>query len=322
MEYQKIDQPFLLTADRFTPPSRTPWGGHRIRELKGLGAGPVVGESWELSIEPSFPSTLASGGRLDERFPATPLLVKLLDAQHALSVQIHPSDGDPNLAADEAGKPEAWYVVDREPGAGIYLGLAEHADLPRMREALDTGLDVSSLLFFVPVEPGDFFSIDAGTPHCIGAGVFLVEPQRVAPGRRGVTYRYWDWNRTYDERGRRDPNGEPRALHRERALSVTGWDLPRGETLLDRVRVRAGRPDLDGPASMRRFVDGPLFVARISGSGTLALSGRDGLSGLTVLEGCVELAELAVNAGRTVAIPPSWSGDAILRGAHAILSSA
>ena len=322
MEHQENDQPFLLTADRFTPPTRTPWGGQRIRELKGLGAGPVVGESWELSIEASFPSELASGGRLDERFPDTPLLVKLLDARHALSVQIHPADDDPGLSDDEAGKPEAWYVVAREPGAGISLGLDERANPARMRAALANGVDASSLLFFVPVEPGDFFSIDAGTPHCVGGGVFLVEPQRVAPGRRGVTYRYWDWNRTYDERGRLDPGGSPRELHVERALSVTRWDLPRGERLLERVRVRAGRPDLDGAASLERFSDPPLLVARLAGSGTLELPARETLSGLTVIEGVVVIGGVEVRAGRTAAIPPGWSGGATLSRGHAILSSA
>jgi len=316
------DQPALLEADRFTPPTRTPWGGHRIRRLKGLDAGPVVGESWEFSIEPSFPSELVSGLRLDELFPETPLLVKLLDAQQALSVQIHPSDDDPGLAPDEAGKPEAWYIVSHEPGAGIYLGLAPHATPEGMRAAIEQGDDVSELLTFVPVRAGDFICIDAGTPHCIGAGVFLVEPQRVSPGRRGVTYRYWDWNRTYDAQGKRDPAGEPRALHREQALRVTRWDLPRGEALLDEVRVRAGVPDVSAAPTCMPLGAPPLSVSRLSGTGELPLAAPDTPSALTVLEGQIELAGISVGPGRTAALPPGWRGTTQLAGAHAILSSA
>ena len=59
--------------------------------------------------------------------------------------------------------------------------------------------------------------------HAVGRGVTLVEPQYVAPGRRGVTLRYWDWNRRYDAHGKQDANGQARELHVERALEVTDW---------------------------------------------------------------------------------------------------
>jgi len=322
VEHQEIDEPALLEPTNFTPPARTPWGGHRIRALKGLPGGPRVGESWELSIEPSFPSELADGRRLDALAPDCALLVKLLDAQDALSVQIHPSDDDPTLGPGEAGKPEAWYVVDREPGAGLWIGLTEDADEARVRACLDAGGDLSALLPFVPVEPGDFFSIEAGTPHCIGPGVFLVEPQRVSPGKRGLTYRYWDWNRTYDAAGRRDPGGAPRALHVEEALRVTRWDLPRGEALLDRIRVRAGAPALGGAPTRRVLVDGPpLSVARLGGDGVVDLPPRPTLAALTVLAGAVELGSIRVGAGRSAAVPAGWTGSARLRAAHALMSS-
>ncbi|MCB9593417.1 MAG: class I mannose-6-phosphate isomerase [Sandaracinaceae bacterium] len=315
--------PLLLQKACFTPPTRTPWGGHRIRRLKGLPSGDVVGESWELSIEPSFPSRLDDGRALRDVLGDTPLLVKLLDAADALSVQIHPSDDDAGLAPDEAGKPEAWYVIDRDPGAGIYLGLAEDADEATLRRVLAEGGDLSALLPFVPVEPGDFFSIEAGTPHCIGGGVFLVEPQRVSPGRRGVTYRYWDWNRTYDAEGRRDPGGSPRDLHVEEALAVTRWDLPRGERLLDQIRVRAGAPALDDAARWDELVEGPpLGVRRLAGTGELELEVGPTVAGLTVLAGAITLGDLRVEAGRTAALPPGHRGPARLDRAHGIFSTA
>ena len=339
MGHQKSDEPILLEEQNFTPPSRTPWGGERIRALKGMPPGQVVGESWEVSVEPSFPSVGLDGRTLAERLDAaalgeeaarggTALLVKLLDTADALSVQIHPRDDAPGLAPDESGKPESWYVVAREPGAGLYLGLAEGADEARVRAALDGGADLSSLLGFVPVEPGDFFVIEAGTPHCIGRGVLLVEPQRVAPGRRGVTYRYWDWNRRYDEGGRRDPGGEPRALHREEALAVTRWDLPRGEALLERVRVRAGAPctearveALCGPSDAPLRSEA-LAVARLSGTGEVTMPDWNLLTGLTVLDGVVTLGDLRVPRGRSAALPASWRPRiAQLEGAHAIIAA-
>ncbi len=349
MEHQKIDtRPVLLRADNFTPPSRTPWGGRWIRRAKArwVEDGAPVGEAWELSVEPSFPSRcdprdeplaarcerapVAWLGR-EAALGGTSLLVKLLDAAEPLSVQIHPADGHPGLAPDEGGKPESWYVVAAEPGSGIHLGLAESASPEEVSRALDEDRPLEALLTFVPVEPGDFFVIEAGTPHCIGAGVTVVEPQRVRPGRKGVTYRYWDWGRRFDAQGRPDPAGRPRALHRDEALAVTRWDLPRGQALLRRVHVRAGAPERSGPASWLDLA-GPvgsaviawdaLRVARLSGTGALPWPAWEALCALTVLAGTVQLGgELHVPSGRTAAIPAAWRGSVELRDAHAIVAA-
>ncbi len=346
--------PLLLRADNFTPPARTPWGGTRLRSrFKGgaplapdKAAYPVVGESWEVSVEPDFPSidgddgrTLAAhvaddpGGWLGEA-DGFDLLVKLLDADDALSVQIHPSDDDPALADDEGGKPESWYVLAAAPGAGLYLGFEDGVDEAAVRATLEAQGDLSALLHFVPVAPGDVFVIDAGTPHAIGAGVTLVEPQRVRAGRRGLTYRYWDWNRRYDADGRRDAGGAPRALHAERALAVTRWDAPRGEALLTAIRRRAGAPDLQavagveplaGPDGPVRFA--PLEVARICGTGTTTLPAAPYPRGLTVVQGAVTLRgndwQVRAERGRSVAVPAGLGKvQADVERGHAIIAAA
>ncbi len=282
------DRPLLLRPDNFTPTARTPWGGTRIvskykRDV--LGSAPpgdvVVGESWELSVEPDFPSRVEPDGTLlaDALGGATTsLLVKLLDAAEDLSVQIHPGDEYDGLGPSESGKPESWYVLDANPGAGIYFGLRDGATEERMEHACRGagGEDVRSLLFFVPVAPGDFFVVAAGTPHAVGAGLTLVEPQRVSPGKRGVTYRYWDWGRRYGPGGERNPAGAPRALHLEEALAVTAWSAPREEALLRGTRHRAGVPDRHAPARREALsgAGGPvsspaLEVSRLIGTGTL-----------------------------------------------------
>ncbi|MCA9583435.1 MAG: class I mannose-6-phosphate isomerase, partial [Myxococcales bacterium] len=269
-------RPLLLESGNFTPPSRTPWGGRRIGALKGEVGGGPVGESWEVSVEPDFPSRIEGGGLLGDHLAKEPtaylgreaaagrtstaLLVKLLDAAAPLSLQIHPTDDYPALGANESGKPESWYIVAHDEGAGLYLGFREGVSREAVEECLAKGRDLRPLLHFVPVEVGDFFAIEAGTPHAVGGGVFLVEPQHVLPGRRGVTYRYWDWGRRYDPSGREDPTGSPRDLHVDHALNVTRWDPPGGPSLLRMIHAGLGPANPLGPARSR-VLAGPGGVA-------------------------------------------------------------
>lgn len=354
--------PLTLRPDNFTPPQRTPWGGTKIVErykaalLGDEGSAPrIVGESWEVSVEPDFPAKVVLndkhapgatdyarleldlaelvagapkhflGAEQSERFGGLALLVKLLDAAENLSVQIHPRDDDPALAADESGKPETWYILEAEEGAGLYLGFRDGVGRDDVESKIAAGGDLSELLFFVPVKQGDFFVIDAGTPHAIGAGVTLLEPQRVLPGKRGLTYRYWDWNRTYDAEGRRADDGSPRELHLQRALEVTNWDGPREDALVARIRSRcppialADFPvrtvlgtSLDAPpsgakrdspikfmkvvdddaahgitttASRKHAIESMIHVERIAGTGAAKLARADVLRTLTVVAG-------------------------------------
>ena len=342
-------QPVLLRADNFTPPSRTPWGGKRLaRDYKQpwlqRSDDLVVGESWEISVEPDFPARLEDGSLLSAfiaRDPqrvlgeehrrgraGTALLVKLLDTAEPLSVQIHPSDDYAGLAPDECGKPESWYVVAREPGAGLYLGFVPGTSEAQVRAALEGRASLRDVLRFVPVEPGDFFVIDAGTPHAIGGGLTLVEPQHVMPGRRGVTYRYWDWDRRYDAQGRASPHGSLRPLHVDHALAVTAWERVQREAFVGQIRRQAGPADPRGPARWTPLA-GPgglqsawLRVGRLAGTGELEQPASDRLLGITVLEGQVQLGDVTAERGRSMVVP-ACQGDVrlTLRQAHAIVSS-
>ncbi len=351
-------EPVLLRADNFAPPQRTPWGGTRLRthykrdrdlspEARNMS---VIGESWEVSVEPDFPALLANGTLLTTWIEAAPcealgdeylrgrkgtaLLVKLIDTAEPLSVQIHPSDTYEGLSAGECGKPESWYVVDREEGAGIYLGFRRGTTERDVRAALQSKgarKSLRDLLRFVPVEPGDFFTIDAGTPHAIGAGLTLVEPQHVVAGLRGVTYRYWDWDRRYDAAGRPDPSGEPRALHIVHALAVTKWESVQADDFVPRIRSRMGAVrdeepasciPLCGPVSVGGIVSNWLCVHRLAGTGTTTLPDFDRLHGITVLAGQVRVGDLTVEAGRSCVVPACRAGmEAVLDRAHAIVSA-
>jgi mannose-6-phosphate isomerase class I len=347
--------PHLLNADNFTPAARTPWGGRRIAQYKaGLGIArelteQPVGEAWELSFGPELPSRTSDGMWLRdlvssdrERYlgreaphGVSALLVKLLDAEDDLSVQIHPAVDDPKLAAEETGKPECWYVIAHEPGAGVYLGLQPGVNAAQMRRALTACEDVSKLLRFQPVALGDFFLLPPGLPHAVGRGVTLVEPQYVAPGKKAVTLRYWDWNRRYDAQGRRDPQGKARELHVERALDVTEWEKSSDADWLARQRTSAGAPDLTGaaecsvlcgPEASARVHSPYLRAARLAGSGRLLLPDWASLRALTVIDGALRLSggfgELVVPRGATAALPAGLTQlDCELERGHAILSS-
>lgn len=343
--------PRLLQVDNFTPTSRTPWGGTRIagdlkHALLRSDGERVVGESWEFSVEPDFPSRLLDGaGTLaswiesargeilgregEDGRSSTALLVKLLDTADELSVQIHPADGDATLGEGESGKPECWYVLAAEAQAAVYLGLAEGVSREALGDALRAESDITSMLASVPVAVGDFLLIEAGTVHAIGRGLTLVEPQRVLPGRRGLTYRYWDWNRRYDAAGRADPTGQPRALHVEEALAVTRWDAPREAKLLERSRLRVGSPDLhDAPTWVplcgreEGLPSDHLQVARLHGTGAIDLPGWDCLRAVTVIDGTLTIDGVLVARGQTAALParPN-SRRASLAAAHVIISA-
>ncbi|HEY2734561.1 MAG TPA: hypothetical protein VGI70_11285, partial [Polyangiales bacterium] len=185
-----------------------------------------------------------------------------------------------------------------------------------------------------PVAPGDFYLLQPGLPHAVGRGVTLVEPQYVVPGKKGLTLRYWDWNRRYDANGLADPNGRPRELHVERALAVTDWIRSSDPSWLARQRTSLGLPDLSGAArcdilcaeANAPVVSNYLRAARVSGDGRTRLPTWNTLSALTVIEGSIELrgafGDVRVARGATAAIPASLAGvQCHLAQAHALVSS-
>ena len=129
------------------------------------------------------------------------LLVKFIFTDAALSVQVHPNDAQ---APDgKRGKNECWYILDAKPGATIAVGLNREMGLDELRAAALDG-SVEDALGTIEVQPGDFFSIPAGTVHAIGAGISLLEVQQ----NSDITYRLYDY-------------GRPRELHLEEGLKVS-----------------------------------------------------------------------------------------------------
>ena len=292
----KMAAPLIPLPDNFTPPARTPWGGQKILGTYKHGLPiskekryPVVGESWEISADPAFPCEFVFdlgqqqiglnfiqlldifperilGDRLAAKFDGqNPILGKLIDAEDHLSVQVHPSDDYEGLSPDEAGKPESWYILEARKGCGLFLGLKDDISQERLRSAIEKDEDVSQYLNFVEVKRGDFYVIDAGTIHAIGAGVTLIEPQKIAPKRSGKTYRVWDWNRKYDAQGRKDPQGRPRELHIEDSFKVIDFDAPRGDAFIKHIQPKPQVMQQNGNSIETLCVETENFgVSRIS----------------------------------------------------------
>lgn len=214
------------------------WGGHAIIERKGKAAArlpkdKLYGESWDLSSVKGDISVVANGmlkgnnleeiievymGELvgEENFERYglefPLLIKYLDCNDKLSVQVHPDDALAEERHNSFGKTEAWYIADCKEGAAIYLGFK---DLNITREEYIAAVSESrleSLLNRVEVKKGDVFFIPAGTVHALGAGIEVVEVQQTSD----VTYRIYDWDRV-------DASGKGRELHT--ALAVDAIDF-------------------------------------------------------------------------------------------------
>ncbi len=142
-----------------------------------------------------------------------PLLVKFLDAQEVLSVQVHPDPEACRRMGKGDPKTECWYVIQAEPGAVIYKGFKKGVTRERFAKAIQDGT-AADLLAAVPVQPGECHFIPAGTVHSLGAGLLIAEVQTPSD----TTYRVFDWNRV-------DDMGRPRPLHIAEALESTHFDV-------------------------------------------------------------------------------------------------
>lgn len=201
------------------------WGGGRLkREFNKADAPEVTAESWELSCHPDGLSLTEDGqsiARLGEqdhdgfwgracRAEEFPLLVKLINAEKDLSVQVHPSDE--TALSGEHGKAEMWYIVDCAPQASLYLGFSKKISREEFLRRAEDGT-ICRVLNRVPVFKGDVFYILPGTIHAIGAGILIAEIQQSS----NTTFRVYDYRR-------RDADGKTRPLHLERAAEVVNYE--------------------------------------------------------------------------------------------------
>ncbi|MBO9608007.1 MAG: class I mannose-6-phosphate isomerase [Paenibacillaceae bacterium] len=295
------------------------WGGRALEQF-GLTLPPGhIGEGWMIGDHPNGTTRVANGELaglgLDEvrrtygaelfgakgvasgngRFP---LLIKLLDCQDDLSVQVHPSDNYEGLPKGELGKTEMWYVLDAKPGAKIIYGLKPGSTRESFAAAVEEGRILDTLQE-VSVAPGDTFYIPAGTVHALGAGVLVAEIQQ----NSDTTYRLYD----YDRPGL---DGKPRELHIADSLRVTAFD-----------NAGASRSSTAGsaPNEWLQLAASPYFIvekAAIEGS-LAAATTPDSFTIVVVCDGEGELAwgdganAQPLAAGQCYLLPAALGGYAI-----------
>lgn len=207
------------------------WGGSRLNDEfnKGIDVHPLA-ETWECSTHPDGQSLVASGSEIGktlgdvlQKHPEylgshplqvmkgtteLPVLIKLIDAEQDMSVQVHPDDAYALENENCLGKTEMWYVLAAREGASIVYGFNQDMDRGRVQNVLAGGT-INNYLNRVPVQRNDVFLVEAGTVHAIGAGIIMAEIQESS----NLTYRLYDY-------GRVDKNGKQRKLHVEKAMQV------------------------------------------------------------------------------------------------------
>ncbi len=201
------------------------WGGTKLvqRYNKVTSARPVA-ESWELSFHNDGLTLLDNGSTLRDvaqkkdlglncqQFSDFPLLIKFIDAKQNLSVQVHPCDEYAIKNENSYGKSEAWYIVESDDDAGIYLGFNKNVSKAEFLQSIKNN-DLTALLNFVKVKAGECYFIPSGTVHAIGQGCVILEVQQ----NSNVTYRVYDY-------GRKDKFGALRELHVDKAVEVSSLD--------------------------------------------------------------------------------------------------
>ncbi len=219
---------------KFTPILKQKlWGGTRLKTiLNKTIPSDHTGESWELSGLPGAISEVSNGvlagtslqtllTQAGERLLGQsvlkqfgthfPILVKFIDAQQDLSIQLHPNDTLAQKRHNSPGKTEMWYVIDADPEAKLITGFNKQITQKAYVENLEQG-KLLNMLHYENATAGDAFFIPSGTIHAIGSGILIAEIQQTSD----ITYRVFDFDR-------KDENGQCRTLHTDWALDALDY---------------------------------------------------------------------------------------------------
>ncbi|MDQ1911685.1 class I mannose-6-phosphate isomerase [Paenibacillus sp. GD4] len=236
------------------------WGGRALEQFGFDLPEGHIGEGWMIGDHPNGTTSVMNGelaglglDQIREQYGEAffgskgfskkngrfPLLIKLLDCNDDLSVQVHPNDDYERLQPGELGKTEMWYILDAKPGAKIIYGLKDGVTRESLAQAIEENR-IMDCLNEISVAAGDSFYIPAGTIHALGAGVLVAEIQQ----NSDTTYRVYDYNRL-------GLDGKPRELHVEDSLNVTAYEGS-GATYM--------KTDLSQDNSWLTLADTPFFV--------------------------------------------------------------
>jgi mannose-6-phosphate isomerase len=285
------------------------WGGRNLERLYGkpLPSGVRVGESWEISDRPGDCSVIANGpfagkdlhwlmqnhagellGDVAPQNGRFPLLIKILDAEEKLSLQVHPPAARAKTLGGEP-KTEMWYIAQAAPGAELYAGLKRGTTRAEFERKIADGT-VADCFHRLTVRAGDALMLPSGRVHALGAGLVIFEVQQ----NSDTTYRVFDWNRV-------GLDAKPRELHVAQSLASINFDDFEPALLPSHARKEQGR-------DVRSLVRDPLFSVEeryYNAATERLLPGR--LAMLGVLAGRVQVAHaqgsVALSAGQFCLLP-------------------
>ena len=260
------------------------WGGSKLKNAYHKDTAlERVAESWELAAHKdgtsgfegeSFDLGTLFATRRDligtnaEKFERFPMIIKLIDAKDNLSVQVHPSDEYALANENSYGKTEMWYVVEAEEGAGLYVGFNRDVAEAEFRTLIAENR-LQEVLNFLPVKPGEWYFIEAGTVHAIGKGVVIAEVQQ----NSNLTYRLYDY-------GRVGADGKPRELHVEKGIKVSKLSAYVPDKRTSCEYFSCEKNDLSGKKAI--VADETSFVAIVIMAGGFTCEGKTYGKGDTV----------------------------------------
>lgn len=271
------------------------WGGRKLAsQFDYMIPDGNIGECWGISGHTNGMSVISEGrfeGYTLETLwsdyrslfgpytlPEFPILVKILDANQKLSVQVHPSDVQASLLEGERyGKTECWYILEAEEGAEIILGhTASTKD--GLRDSVNRA-DWETLLRKRPVRTGDFIFVPSGTVHAIGEGIVILETQQSSD----TTYRLYDFDRIGED-------GQKRTLHLDRALAVVSVPDQPEVMRADAVSVAGGK--------MKTLIQKPEFnVYHVTTDDGFTFHPLDRFRMVTIVKGSGKIEDVSVQAG-------------------------
>lgn len=228
------------------------WGGERLQKIlnKDTANKKSIGESWEISNVQGNVSVVSEGflaeNNLEELIEVYmgdllgdavyeqfgnefPLLIKFIDANEYLSVQVHPDDYLAEKRHNAYGKTEMWYVVETEKDAELIAGFLPKVNKNDYLQSLKNK-SLKNILNTEKVKKGDVFFIPSGTVHATGAGILFAEIQQTSD----ITYRIYDWDRVQED-------GSFRELHTDLALDALNFDEQKHRITYNTVKNQANQ---------------------------------------------------------------------------------
>ena len=280
------------------------WGGQRLRKDFGYNVeGTDIGECWGISAHPSGDCTVKEGsfsgcklsgvysehpelfGNIDsDRFP---LLIKIIDANDDLSIQVHPDDAYARVNENGSlGKTECWYIIDCPQDATLVVG-----HNAKTREELADMIHNGRWNDFirkVPIKKGDFIQIDPGTVHAITSGCLILETQQSSD----ITYRVYDYDRL--------SGGKPRELHVEKSIDVITVPAKTAEDSLIHTEEHS-------ESNVETLIENDFYcVMKCEVRGGLNMSCEDSFANVSVIEGKGTINGVEIKKGSHFIVPSGY----------------